>query len=65
MTVTPEAKELSVLVSLCCVHRDKESGYVAQIAHGGCEGRGNSKERGALVAREPRLPPQQLPTHEG
>eukprot|EP00965_Chrysotila_dentata_P246232 6207038-Pleurochrysis_carterae.AAC.1 len=31
----------------------------------GCEGRGDNKERGAVVARETRLPPQQLPTREG
>eukprot|EP00965_Chrysotila_dentata_P158962 5251232-Pleurochrysis_carterae.AAC.1 len=42
MTVSTQAEELPVFVSLRCVHRDKESGYVAQFAHGGREGRGGS-----------------------
>eukprot|EP00965_Chrysotila_dentata_P239544 6203171-Pleurochrysis_carterae.AAC.1 len=65
MTVTSQAEGLPVLVSLRCVHRDQESGYVAQLAHGGREGRGDSEEWSAVVAREPRLPTQQLPTREG
>eukprot|EP00965_Chrysotila_dentata_P084037 2774088-Pleurochrysis_carterae.AAC.1 len=64
MTVAPEAKELPVLVSLCCIHRDKESGRVAQLVHERCEGCGNRQEWNAIVARESRLPAQQLLTRE-
>eukprot|EP00965_Chrysotila_dentata_P085616 2824266-Pleurochrysis_carterae.AAC.1 len=64
MTAAPQPEVLPALVSFGCIHQDKEGGHVAQPAHGGREGCGNSEEWHAAVAREPRLPPQQLPTRE-
>eukprot|EP00965_Chrysotila_dentata_P115007 3801760-Pleurochrysis_carterae.AAC.1 len=48
MTVAPKAKELPVLVSFCCIHRDKESGHGAQLVHEGCEGCGDRQEWDAI-----------------
>eukprot|EP00965_Chrysotila_dentata_P179492 5927076-Pleurochrysis_carterae.AAC.1 len=47
-TVVPEAKELPVLMSLCCIHRDKESGHGARLVHKGRDGCGDRQEWDAI-----------------
>eukprot|EP00965_Chrysotila_dentata_P128368 4244420-Pleurochrysis_carterae.AAC.1 len=64
MAVAPEPESLTLAVSFRGVHGDEQGRRRAVHARGFGQGRGDRKERRAVLVGEPRLPPPELSAHE-